>query len=108
VTVQPFYRIYYQRGIGYTVLQAQTAILNAWLVYLESVPIGGIAGIDIGAGGILPYAEIENAIYNALPGAVDLALTLNGTTSTDDVTLNLGQVAVAASPTFGDSQVLFV
>lgn len=105
VAVQPFYTIYYRRGIGYTVLQAQTDILNAWLNYLASLPIGGVTGIATG-GGIVPFAEVEDVIYDALPGAVDLTLTLNG--STTDIPIAVGHVAVAASPPFGLSNVIFI
>lgn len=100
--VLPAYTIYYRRGMGYTVAQAQQAILNAWLLYVSQLPIGGVQ--IPGTAGIMPFAEVEDVIYDALPGAVDLTLTLNG--SNLDIVMGDGIVAVASTPS--PANVVFV
>jgi hypothetical protein len=88
--------------MGYTVQQAQTAILAAWQAYVSTIPIGGIQ--IPGTLGIVPFAEVEDVIYDALPGAIDLNLTLNAGTS--DVVLGNGNVGIALSPSL--QNVVFV
>ena len=102
VNLTPGYTIYYRRGMGYTVQQAQTAILAAWQAYVSTIPIGGIQ--IPGTLGIVPFAEVEDVIYDALPGAIDLNLTLNAGTSY--VVLGNGNVGIALSPSL--QNVVFV
>lgn len=94
VTVTIAYTIYYRRSSGYTAAQAQTAILTALTNYFSAFPIGGITTT---ASGIMPFSEIEDVIYDALPGAVDLSLTVNGGTA--NVIIGNGNVALLGTVT---------
>jgi hypothetical protein len=96
VTVTVAYTIYYRRSSGYTVTQAQAAILLALTGYFSAFPIGGITTTT---SGIMPYTEVEDVIFDALPGAVDLVLTLNGGKA--NIAIGSGNVAVLGVVTPG-------
>jgi hypothetical protein len=89
ITIPITYTIYYRRSSGYTATQAEATILAALTAYFSAFPIGGITTTSVG---IMPFAEVEDVIYDALPGAVDLTLTVNG--GTGNVLIGSGNVAV--------------
>jgi hypothetical protein len=89
LTVNVSYTLYFRRSAGYTTTQIQSAILSALTNYFSAFPIGGL---NTTSAGILPIAEVEATIYNALPGSVDIAITING--SSGNLTVGQGNVAV--------------
>ena len=94
INVTISYTIYYTRGLGYTQTQATTAIFNALALYFASVPVGGVP--ILGTNGILPFAAVEDVIYDALPGAIDLYMTLNG--NSVDLQIGTGAVPILLAP----------
>lgn len=89
ITIAITYTIYYRRSSGYTAAQAEATILAALTAYFAAFPIGGV---NTTANGIMPFSEVEDVIYDALPGAIDLALTVRG--GTTNVVIGTGNVAV--------------
>lgn len=88
------YTVYYRRSSGYNTAQVNAAILSALTGYFSAFPI---AGITTTQANIMPFAEVEDVIFDALPGAQDLALTLNGFAA--NVVLGVGIVAILGTIT---------
>ena len=75
LTVNINYTIYFRRSAGFTETQILAAILTALTNYFSAFPIGGV---NTTAQGIMPISEVEDNVFDALPGTVDLTLTING------------------------------